>query len=527
MTRHNNDQPKGFRSAAAVLLLAAGVTLCGCNERQRAEQQAEAARQRKAVEEALARAQQFQQHARWAEARAALELARDRLGDTGPEDLRQRVDQAAADLAMIDRLEAIRLRRPASADRDYGAALREAGLNMAGKDAAAVADRIRASAAREQLVAALDDWAAVTTDRKIRAWLLDVARQADPDPLRDRLRDPKVWENPAALEKLAGEVLRDQGNLAKLRPELLAALGQSLLRAGADAVPLLRAAQQQHPGDFWQNLLLGQALADEMKWDEAIGYYRAALALRPDSPAVHLNLGNALRGAGRRDEAVRAYRAAIALDPRNGEAYRGLGLLLRSQGKYPEALAALRQGHRLSNAFAALVRQTEQMAALADRLPAILKGDAKPGDAAERLLLAQMCSEQDHHAAAARFWADAFAADAKLADDLNTGNRSHAARDAALASSGKGQDVGDLDAAGRTRWRRQALAWLRADLALWQKRPQGEDRTALRQALWRWQRDPTLAGVRDPAALAVLPEAERDEWRRLWAEVTELQMKLK
>jgi hypothetical protein len=34
-----------------------------------------------------------------------------------------------------------------------------------------------------------------------------------------------------------------------------------------------------------------------------------------------------------------------------------------------------------------------------------------------------------------------------------------------------------------------------------------------------WQRDARLAGVRDPAALAHLPEAERAAWRKLWQDV--------
>jgi hypothetical protein len=34
-----------------------------------------------------------------------------------------------------------------------------------------------------------------------------------------------------------------------------------------------------------------------------------------------------------------------------------------------------------------------------------------------------------------------------------------------------------------------------------------------------WKEDADLAGVRDPAALANLPEAERLEWQKLWADV--------
>jgi hypothetical protein len=40
--------------------------------------------------------------------------------------------------------------------------------------------------------------------------------------------------------------------------------------------------------------------------------------------------------------------------------------------------------------------------------------------------------------------------------------------------------------------------------------------------LRHWQSDPDLAGVRDAPALASLPEAERGEWQRLWADVQAL-----
>jgi hypothetical protein len=42
------------------------------------------------------------------------------------------------------------------------------------------------------------------------------------------------------------------------------------------------------------------------------------------------------------------------------------------------------------------------------------------------------------------------------------------------------------------------------------------------KALRHWKQDADLAGVRDKEALEKLPEAERTEWRKLWAEVDEL-----
>jgi hypothetical protein len=69
------------------------------------------------------------------------------------------------------------------------------------------------------------------------------------------------------------------------------------------------------------------------------------------------------------------------------------------------------------------------------------------------------------------------------------------------------------------------LDWLRADLALLTKQLQswwpGQTDEA-RKKLRHWQQDPDLAGVRDKEALAKLPEAEREAWRKLWADVADL-----
>lgn len=44
-------------------------------------------------------------------------------------------------------------------------------------------------------------------------------------------------------------------------------------------------------------------------------------------------------------------------------------------------------------------------------------------------------------------------------------------------------------------------------------------RPQLRQTLKHWQQDSDFAGIRGDAALAKLPEAEREPWRKLWAAV--------
>src|SRR5262249_54469091 len=102
--------------------------------------------------------------------------------------------------------------------------------------------------------------------------------------------------------------------------------------------------------------------------------------------------------------------------------------------------------------------------------------------------------------------------------------RYNAACAAAPAGCGQGEDADQLDEQERAPWRRQALDWLRADLAHWTKAVENDTpptRAALPGTLRHWQRDPDLAGLRDAAALAELPEEEREAWRGPWAEVKE------
>jgi hypothetical protein len=175
---------------------------------------------------------------RWklAEAETALVRAEGRVAGGSPADLIAPVRRMRADLDLVGRLDRIRLQRAtvvhgrfdhASAERDYAAVFRERMLVTEGEDPGTVADRLRGSPARAQLVAALDDWAFVTKDPGRRAWLLEVARRADPGAWSDRFRDPARWTDRAALEQLAREA-----EVAELSPHLLTGLGAVLLRRG-------------------------------------------------------------------------------------------------------------------------------------------------------------------------------------------------------------------------------------------------------------------------------------------------------
>jgi serine/threonine-protein kinase len=222
------------------------------------------------------------------------------------------------------------------------------------------------------------------------------------------------------------------------------------------------------------------------------------------------------------------------LEPKLAQAHCNLGLALRQQGSLQQSLASLRRGHALGARrpgwrypSAQWVKEGERLAELEPQLPAFLKAERQPQSAAEALELAWLCQQpfKQRYAAAARFYRDAFAAEPKLADDVRSGRRYNAACAAALAGCGRGKDVPKPDAKERSRLRAQALAWLRADLNAWQdvlaKAPK-RARPSVAQTLQHWQMDADLAGVRDKAALEQLPEAERQDWAKLWGEVATL-----
>jgi serine/threonine-protein kinase len=597
--------------ALVVVGVAGGLRL----QQQEAERTVEAARQRAAVETALEKTRELRQQGRWPEARVILDQTRLRLGKAGPEELRQRVEQAKKDLALVDRLEAIRQRLLIAvegkldyrtAEQDYAAAFRDAGLGEVWEDTETVAARLRDSAVREQLVAAFDHWAAVTNDPKREAWLLEVARAADRgDPWRERFRDPKVWRDRGGLEALAKELLADEKQLTRQKPRLLAALGFVLLLTQADAVPLLAAAQARHPDDFWLNFYLGNALFGAKKRHEAVGFYRGAVAVRPSVAMVHnnlgtalqanqqldeaikefrraidldpksalphSNLGNALRGKNQLDEAIKevrkavdldpkfallhynlgailfdknqldeaieAFRKAIDLDPKYASPHYGLGQTLLQLGRFAEArestrrcLALLQRDNPLRQLAAEGLKDCEQLLAKDRKLVAILEGKERPANDAERLVLAEFCQDPPKklYAASSRFYAEAFANDAKLADDMQEQHRYLAACAAALACCGQGKDAAKLDAKERAHLRRQAVAWLRADLAHWARQAERNkpgDRALVRKTLQHWQDHGDLAGIRDRDAVAKMPAEERAACQKLWAEVADLMKK--
>jgi superkiller protein 3 len=352
-------------------------------------------------------------------------------------------------------------------------------------------------------------------------------------------------------------------------------LGVALAAKGRleEAIAEFRRAKEIDPRYALACGNLGNALVAKGRLDEAIAAFQEAIEIDPNlAPAHHYNLGNALVAKGRLDEAIAAYQKAIAIDPKNAKAHTNLGprlakahtnlgAALAAKGRLDEAIAALQKATAIDPKYAqahgalgrALLQRgrfaaardatrraldllpehpplraqvtqqlqaCERLLALDEKLSAILKGDAQPADTTERLLLAELCGQyKQRYVAAARFYADAFAADPKLVGDLQRQHRYNAACSAALAAVGKNADT--LTAPHSLALRRQALTWLRADLFTWTRLAAAGQvgRSRLARILTHWQKDADLAGLRDPAALAKLPVEERQACEKLWADV--------
>jgi tetratricopeptide (TPR) repeat protein len=262
---------------------------------------------------------------------------------------------------------------------------------------------------------------------------------------------------------------------------------------------------------------------------------RDLLRQQPNNPELLSYLGIALYDQKKLGEAVAAYREATRLQPTYPEAHCNLGHALRDSGRFAGALESLRRGHELGSKrprwpypSAQWIRDAERLAELEPRLPALLEGRDKPAGTDEILTLAWMCHLKRRHAAAARFYADAFVAEPKRAEDLQAAHHYNAACAAALAGCGQGEDTADLGDEERAGLREQALAWLRADLDVRTKLVEGgksAERQTAQGKMRHWQGDANLLGVRHPWSLLRLPADERRPWQTLWADVDDLLQK--
>jgi tetratricopeptide (TPR) repeat protein len=344
--------------ALAGMILAVIVILVGGGGWAWRDRSARQARIAADVDRALNEAHALQDQRKWPEALAVAKHAQ--LQSVADADLQRRVREHVADLDLLVKLEAARMRRimvkdnafdNQSADAAFSQAFREDGTDVAALDPQEAGRRLQTRAIRVELAAALDAWAEVLRALGRPSWKdrLATARVADPDPFRGRVREAIARGDVKTLTDLAAG---DQVLDLPAPTLVLMAYGIEAPEARDQTVALLKKAQRLHPGDFWTNFALAGHIVRSRtpQPDELIRYTSVAVAIRPDSPVPHDNLGEALRLRGRLDEAVAEHREAIRLQD-NAHSRAGLATALTLQRKLPEAIAEFREALRLKPDF--------------------------------------------------------------------------------------------------------------------------------------------------------------------------------
>jgi tetratricopeptide (TPR) repeat protein/serine/threonine protein kinase len=230
-------------------------------------------------------------------------------------------------------------------------------------EAGQIADQIKKLPLRYALVAALDHWAdklhvktrkdhqaanlhrqkqeeelgqqhKLAQQEKLMGRLLHIARLADPDDWRDRVRDEKAWRNPATMIDLA-----KKAPLQEQSPQIILLLAWRVKATGGlkQAPALLRDALFYYPKDFWLHFDLGSFVADQNP-AEGIGCFRAALAVRPDNAAALTNLGVLLGKAGGLEESIKHFQKALKFSPKLAYTHANLCSALFNKKDYEGAL---------------------------------------------------------------------------------------------------------------------------------------------------------------------------------------------
>jgi serine/threonine protein kinase/Flp pilus assembly protein TadD len=266
----------------------------------------------------------------------------------GLQSLKRNLQAGELDWRFAARLDEIRLKAatpfdgkfdPHAAAPEYGEAFQQEGWHIKESDAADIAQRLAATPIRYALVAALDDWASLTRDRELGVKLLEIARQADPDPWRNEFRQRSVWRDRAKLEKLAEKV-----DYARQSPQILRVLATRLELSGADSEGFLTTALLHYPSDFWLNFLIGNLLKEPTA---RVPYFRAAWVLRPESSMALGRLGFSLAEAGNVPGGIEHCQKAIHLNPQQPELHGLLGYTLIMKEDWAGAVESFQKALQL------------------------------------------------------------------------------------------------------------------------------------------------------------------------------------
>jgi tetratricopeptide (TPR) repeat protein/serine/threonine protein kinase len=277
------------------------------------------------------------------------------------QELLEKLKPMEADRRMLARLEDLRFRstqflregfhEPEKKEADlYLAAFREYGIPLEALEIEEAARRIRDSAIKEELVAALNALAGSNAGPNDK--FLFIARGVVDDPWRRDYFDARLAnKGPAAIIALARRpeaLAQPPGTISML----VQALSMSYPGDWETVVDLLRKAQVRHPADLFINYQLASRLSYSTNLAdrrEAAGYARIVLALSPDNPTILDTLGEVLYRGDDLDRAIEVFRQRLRLKrsaQRDPDNWLKLAWALRRQGNWDGAEAVYRELNR-------------------------------------------------------------------------------------------------------------------------------------------------------------------------------------
>ncbi len=429
--------------------------------------------------------------------------------------------------------------------RRHQAALARFGLDPLSMPEDQTARAIADDPLRDTLIGILSTWQQdlsqhvtdrLTVDRLGRVIRLTRLRCGGAYARWQELLDHKDWKGLAAFAA--------SPEMVSLGPQLVKALARDLSDTALDhgaARDLLRVAVDRYPKavPIRYDLATSCELMSPPRYREALQQYAAVAALKPKALLFQYRLGATYAALGDYAQAIVVHRKAadrgsiVSAGDMGRIYYEHFGDLDKAIASFRQALATEPAKAVNAKGWTATAEKGLGLAlrlkALEGRLPGLLSGRDEPGSAAETRDVAVLCRVKRLYTDGTRFYARAFALDPALADELKDYDRYNAACCAAPGAAGRGKDAASLDEGSRARLRRQALDWLRADLAVMAARVAGGKPVVLafiKSHLSHRRRDPDLAGIRDAEALARLPAAEREACARLWADVEALEKRI-
>jgi serine/threonine protein kinase/tetratricopeptide (TPR) repeat protein len=323
---------KARLTLAVVLGLALVVVLCavaasiGWAARDRAARRSEGERR---AEVALKEAGRLLEEEKWPGALSLVELAEGVLDNSGGgADLVNKARGLRQELETAQSLEEARLKVVMDEDFDlragdvaYSEAFLKYRLDVDRLDSQEAAGRVRTSPIRRQLIAALDQWAFIGKIVNADGWQrrLAVARAADPDPWRNRLRDALEGNDARALVDAVQSASPKSWSAATLA--LLARLANHTAFAEEEAVLAYQETVRLHP-DF---------AGGKQDLKDALWRLAAFPDPQPRNPARTVELAE----------------KSVELMPEDGTIYLALGMAQYRAGNWPAALASMEKARSL------------------------------------------------------------------------------------------------------------------------------------------------------------------------------------